>query len=61
MTVMQMIIAYALLGIFFCFSIVLLITALQSLIFDQKREKREKERLQRELEYHKKRMELLEK
>jgi hypothetical protein len=56
MTTLQTILVIVLLAIWLCFSLVFLITAIQSTVYDRKREKREKEHAARELEYHKKRM-----
>lgn len=47
--------------IWLCFSVVFLISAIQSFIYDRKREAREKEVQKRELEYHEARMKMLEK
>ena len=47
--------------IWLCFSVVFLISAIQSFIYDLKREAREKEAQKRELEYHEARMKMLEK
>ena len=47
--------------IWLCFSVVFLISAIQNLIYDRKREAREKEAQKRELEYHEARMKMLEK
>jgi len=52
----QTILIAILLAIWFCISLVFLITAIQSAIYDRKREKREKAQAARELEYHEKRM-----
>lgn len=41
------------------FSILTLVTAIQSFIFDRKREERELEQFERDKEYHNKRMESL--
>ncbi len=56
MTMFQTILIAILLAIWFCISLVFLITAIQSAIYDRKREKREKAQAARELEYHEKRM-----
>ena len=45
--------------IWLCFSVVILISAVQSFIYERKREKREIEHAERDLEYHNKRMESL--
>ena len=42
--------------IWLCFSIVFLMNAVQSFIYDRKRETREKEAQKRDLEYHEARM-----
>ena len=47
--------------IWLCFSVVFLISAIQNLIYDRKREAREKEAQQRDLEYHEARMKAIEK
>lgn len=39
-----------------CFSITFLVSAIQSFIFDRRREKREQKKEQRDLEYHEERM-----
>ena len=57
MTTIQTILLLALLVI----SVVFLITAVQSFIYDRKREKREREQAVRDAEYHGSRMKLLEK
>lgn len=61
MTTIQTILVCALLAIWFCFSVLILINAIQSLIYDRKREKREREQAVRDLEYHTKRMESIDK
>ena len=61
MTIIQAILLFALLVIWLCFSVVFLITAVQSFIYDRKREKREREQAARDIEYHENRMKLLEK
>ena len=61
MEMLQTIIITALLFAWLCISISFLVTSIQSFIYDRKREKREKEQAARDLEYHKKRMEALEK
>ena len=58
MTTLQTILVTTLLAIWLCFSLVFLITAIQSAIYDRKREKREKQQAVRDLEYHEKRMDL---
>ena len=59
MTTIQTILLLALLVIWLCFSVVFLITAVQSFIYDRKREKRELAHAERDKEYHDKRMENL--
>ena len=44
-----------------CVSAVILISSIQSFIYDRKREKREREQAARDAEYHENRMKLLEK
>ena len=56
MTTIQTILLLALLVIWLCFSVVFLITAVQSFIYDRKREKREREQAARDAEYHENRM-----
>ena len=47
--------------IWLCFSVVFLISAIQNLIYDRRREAREKEAQKRGLEYHEARMKAIEK
>ena len=47
--------------IWLCFSVVFLISAIQNLIYDRKREAREKEAQKRDLEYHEASMKAIEK
>ncbi len=61
MTTIQTILITVLLFAWLCISISFLVTAIQSFIYDRKREKREKEQAVRDLEYHTKRMASLEK
>ena len=61
MEMLQSILVIILLAIWFVFSIVFLITAVQNLINDRKREQREVEKDKRDLEYHKARMKELSK
>ena len=61
MTTIQTILLLALLAIWLCVSAVILISSIQSFIYDRKREKREKEQAARDLEYHTRRMASLEK
>lgn len=56
MTTLQTILVTALIAIWLCFSIVFLVTAIQSAVYDRKREKREKAQAVRDLEYHEQRM-----
>ena len=56
MTTIQTIILTAILATWLCFSVVFLITAVQSLVYDRKREKREEESAARDLKYHEERM-----
>lgn len=56
MATLQTILLTILLVIWLCFSIVFLITAIQSVMYDRKREKREKEQANRDKEYHALRM-----
>lgn len=52
----QAILVIVLLAVWSCISISFLLTSIQSLIYDRRREKREIERDKRDLEYHEKRM-----
>lgn len=61
MEMLQSILIIILLAIWFVFSIVFLITAVQNLINDRKREQREVEKDKRDLEYHEARMKELSK
>lgn len=61
MTTIQTIILTALLFVWLCISISFLVTSVQSFVYDRKREKRELVQAERDKEYHKKRMEALEK
>ena len=56
MTTLQTILVTALIAIWLCFSIVFLVTAIQSAVYDRRREKREKAQADRDLEYHEQRM-----
>ena len=56
MTTLQTILVTALIAIWLCFSFVFLVTAIQSAVYDRKREKREKAQAARDLEYHEQRM-----
>lgn len=53
---LQTVLTTALLVMWLCFSITFLVSAIQSFIFDHRREKREQEKEQRDLEYHEERM-----
>ena len=59
MELIQTILITGILAMWLCFSVVFLITSVQNLIYDRKREKRESEQAARDLEYHNKRMENL--
>lgn len=61
MTTIQTILLFTVLGIWLCISSVILISSIQSFIYDRKREKREREQAIRDAEYHENRMKLLEK
>ena len=61
MEMLQSILVIILLAIWFVFSIVFLITTVQNLINDRKREQREVEKDKRDLEYHEARMKKLSK
>lgn len=52
----QAILVIVLLAVWSCFSISILITSIQNLLYDRRREKREIEKKKRDLEYHEKRM-----
>ncbi|MEE0173407.1 MAG: hypothetical protein U0I35_08715 [Dorea formicigenerans] len=56
METVQTILVIVLLAVWSCFSISILITSIQNLIYDRRREKREIEKEKRDLEYHEKRM-----
>lgn len=56
MEILQTILVIILLAIWLVFSIVFLITAVQTFIYDRKREQREIENNKRDLEYHEARM-----
>ena len=56
MTTLQTILLTVLIAIWLCFSIVFLINAIQSTVYDRKREKREKAQAVRDKEYHELRM-----
>ena len=59
MTTFQTILLTALLFVWLCISISFLVTAVQSFIYDRKREKRELAQAERDKKYHAKRMESL--
>ena len=59
MTILQAALVCILLTIWLCFSVLTLISAIQSFIYDRKREKRELAQAERDKEYHTKRMESL--
>ena len=61
MEMLQAILITIILAAWLCLSVTFLVTTIMSLVYDRKREKREKEQAARDLEYHKKRMENLEK
>lgn len=61
MTTIQTILLFTVLGIWLCISSVILISSIQSFLYDRKREKREREQALRDVEYHENRMKLLEK
>lgn len=56
METVQTILVIVLLAVWSCFSISILITSIQNLLYDRRREKREVEKEKRDLEYHEKRM-----
>ena len=59
MTTMQNILLTVLVVIWLCFSIAILISAIQSAVYDHEREKREKAIAARDQEYHERRMKQL--
>lgn len=59
MTTFQTILLTALLFVWQCISVSFLVTAVQSFLYDRKREKRELAQAERDKEYHAKRMESL--
>jgi hypothetical protein len=61
MTTIQTILLFAVLAIWLCISAVILISGIQSFLYDRRREKRECEQAARDAEYHENRMKLLEK
>lgn len=56
METVQTILVIVLLAVWSCFSISILITSIQNLLYDRRRETREIEKEKRDLEYHEKRM-----
>lgn len=56
MTIIELIFVIALVVIWGCFGVSMLISTIQNFIYDKRREKRELERDAREREYHEKRM-----
>lgn len=54
MTTIQSVLVAVLLVIWFCISVSFLISAIQSIVYDYKREKREVERAKHDAEYHEK-------
>lgn len=56
MTIIELIFVIALVVIWGCFGISMLISTIQNFIYDKRREKRELERDAREREYHEERM-----
>lgn len=61
MTTIQAILLFTVLAIWLCISAVILISSIQSFLYDRKREKREREQAVRDAEYHARRMKFLEK
>lgn len=61
MTMIQTILLFTVLAIWLCISAVILISSIQSFLYDRKREKREREQAARDAECHETRMKLLEK
>lgn len=56
METVQTILVIVLLAVWSCFSISILITSFQNMLYDRRREKREVEKEKRDLEYHEERM-----
>lgn len=56
MTIIELIFVIALVVIWGCFGVSMLISTIQNFIYDKRREKRELERDEREREYHEERM-----
>ena len=61
MEMLQTILITIILAAWLCLSVTFLVTTIMSLVYDRKREKREKEQAARDREYHKERMDALEK
>ena len=61
MEMLQTILITIILAAWLCLSVTFLVTTIMSLVYDRKREKREREQAARDLEYHTKRMESLSK
>ena len=59
MEMLQTILITIILAAWLCLSVTFLVTTIMSLVYDRKREKREREQAARDLEYHNKRMENL--
>ena len=59
MEMLQTILVTGILAVWFCLSISFLVSSIMSVVYDRKREKREKAQAARDLEYHNKRMEAL--
>ena len=59
MDIIEFILLMVLTFVWLCFSIVFLVSQIQSFIYDRKREKRELAQAERDKEYHTKRMDAL--
>ena len=59
MEIIEFILLIVLTFVWLCFSIAILVTQIQSFIYDRKREKRELAQAERDKEYHTKRMDAL--
>ena len=59
MEIIEFILLMVLTFVWLCFSIVFLVSRIQSFIYDRKREKRELAQAERDKEYHTKRMDAL--
>lgn len=57
MEMLQTILITIILAAWLCLSVTFLVATIMSLVYDRKREKREKEQAERDKEYHAKRME----